>query len=150
MIQARLARACSGYVHYAWITLAVLFCAMLAGVGVRAAPGVMIVPLQTAFGWDVSTISAAISVNIILMGATGPFITGLIQVIGIKRTMLGCLSVLMLGTGLSYFMTTPWQMFLTWGLMVGIGSSAGAVGIAGAVANRWFTQRVGLAVGLLT
>ena len=35
-------------------------------------------------------------------------------------------------------MTAPWQLFLTWGLMVGIGSGAGAVGMAAAIANRWF------------
>jgi MFS family permease len=131
MIHARLAKACSGHMHFAWVALAVVFCAMLAGVGVRAAPGVMIVPLQRAFGWDISIISAAVSVNIILMGATGPFITGLMQVI-------------------STFMTEPWQLFITWGVMVGIGSGAGAVGIAGAVANRWFIERAGLAMGLLT
>ena len=34
--------------------------------------------------------------------------------------------------------------------MVGIGSGAGAVGIAAAVANRWFTERNGLAMGLLS
>src|SRR4051812_35218888 len=106
--------------HYAWVTLAVGFCAMLAGVGVRAGPGVMITPLEKAFGWDVSTISAAVSVNIILLGVTGPFLTGLIQVVGLKRTMLGCFLILMTGTGLSYFMQAPWQLFLTWGLLVGI------------------------------
>lgn len=149
MIAAAIARLCSGRLHYAWIALVVMFCSMLASVAVRAAPGVMIVPLQHAFGWDVSVISGAVSLNIILMGATGPFITGLMQIIGIRRTILGCLTMLMLGTGLSYFMTSAWQMYLTWGLMVGIGSSAGAVGIAGAVANRWFVTRSGLAVGLL-
>jgi MFS family permease len=56
----------------------------------------------------------------------------------------------MAGTALSTFMTQSWQLFLTWGLMVGIGSGAGAVGFAGAVANRWFIQRAGLAMGLLT
>ena len=150
MIHRRLAKACSGRLHYAWITLAVVFTAMLGGVGVRAAPGVMIVPLQQAFGWDVSTISGAVPLNIILLGATGPFLTGLMQVIGLKRTMIGCLTILMSGTALSTFMTQPWQLFLTWGLMVGIGSGAGAVGFAGAVANRWFAQRAGLAMGLLT
>ena len=150
MIHSRLAKACSGRFHYAWITLAVVFTAMLAGVGVRAAPGVMIVPLQRAFGWDVSTISGAVSLNIILLGATGPLLTGLMQVIGLKRTMIGCLTILMAGTALSTFMTEPWQLFLTWGLMVGIGSGAGAVGFAGAVANRWFIHRAGLAMGLLT
>src|SRR3954470_11526338 len=101
MIHRRLAKTCSGHLHYAWITLAVVFVAMLAGVGVRASPGVMIVPLQKAFGWDVSTISGAVSLNIILLGATGPFLTGLMQVIGLKRTIMLCLCLLMLGTGLS-------------------------------------------------
>jgi hypothetical protein len=47
-------------------------------------------------------------------------------------------------------MTTPWQLFVTWGLMVGIGSGAGATGMAAAIANRWFAKRNGLAMGLLT
>ncbi|HXT79241.1 MAG TPA: MFS transporter [Acetobacteraceae bacterium] len=149
MLPARLASLCSSRLNYAWVVLAVVFVSMLAGVGVRAAPGVMIVPLQQAFGWDVSTISGAVSLNIILLGATGPFLTGLTQVIGLKRTMLACLAVLMAGTGLSLFMTTPWQLFLTWGLLVGIGSGAGAVGLAGVVANRWFARRTALAMGLL-
>src|SRR5262249_11928459 len=127
-----------------------MFSATLAGVGVRAAPGVMIVPLQRAFGWDVGTISGAVSINIILLGATGPFLTGLINVIGLKRTILGCMATLIVRTGLSHFMTAPWQLFLTWGLMGGIGAGAGAVGIAAAVANRWFAERNGLAMGLLT
>jgi MFS family permease len=150
MIHRHLAKAVSGRLHYAWITLAVVFCSMLAGVGVRAAPGVMIVPLQQAFGWDISTISGAVSLNIILLGATGPFLTGLMQVVGLKRTMIGCLTILMAGTALSTVMDKPWELFVTWGLMVGIGSGAGAVGFAGAVANRWFIRRAGLAMGLLT
>ena len=48
------ARLCAGRVHYAWIVLGVVFSATLACVGVRAAPGVMILPLQRAFGWDVA------------------------------------------------------------------------------------------------
>src|SRR5690348_3457153 len=143
------ARFCSGRVHYSWIVLGVMFTATLAGVGVRAAPGVMIVPLEHAFGWDVGTISAAISINIILMGATGPFITGFMEVVGLKRTILLGMLLLVAATGFSIFMTAPWQLFLTWGVMVGIGSGAGAVGIAAAIANRWFVERTGLAIGLL-
>ena len=150
MTPTALARVCRGRVHYAWIVLALVFAATLAGVGVRAAPGVMIVPLERAFGWDVATISAAVSLNIILLGATGPFLTGMIEVIGLKRTMLACMVMLAVGPGLSNFMTTPWQLFLTWGLLVGIGSGAGAIGMAAAVANRWFVRRNGLAMGLLT
>src|SRR5215213_4180747 len=150
MTPTTFARLCAGRMHYAWIVLAVVFFAMLAGVGVRAAPGVMILPLQRAFGWDVSTISGAVSVNIILLGVLGPFLTGLVDVVGLKRTIIGCMALLACGTGLSVFMTAPWQLFLTWGLMVGIGAGAGAVGMAAAVANRWFVARSGLAMGLLS
>src|SRR5258708_19509507 len=110
----------------------------------------MILPLQRTFGWDVSTISGAISINIILLGLTGPFLAGLIDVIGIKRTILGCMAVLLVGVGLSAFMTAPWQLFLTWGLMVGLGIGAGAIGMSGAIANRSFAKRTAFAMGLLT
>src|SRR5712675_419 len=98
MTPLAIARLSSGRVHYAWIVLGVMFAATLAGVGVRTAPGVMIVPLQRAFGWDVATISGAVSLNIILLGATDPFLTGLIEVVGLKRTVLGCMVMLIAGT----------------------------------------------------
>jgi len=150
VIARGIARLSAGRVHYAWVMLAVMFTAMLSVVGVRAAPGVMIIPLQRAFGWDVSTISAAVSINILLLGLTGPLLTGLIEVIGLKRTILSCMLVLLAGVGLSTFMTEPWQLFLTWGVMVGVGVGAGAIGIGGAIANRWFAKRTALAMGLLT
>jgi MFS family permease len=150
MVPSALVRLLSGRVHYAWVVLAVMFMAIMAGVGVRAGPGVMIVPLERAFGWDVGTISGAVSLNIVLMGLVGPFLTGLIETFGLKRTVLLCLGLLVAGAGLSNLMTTPWQLFLTWGLLVGIGSGAGAVGITAALANRWFLRRTGFAMGLLT
>ena len=145
-----LAKLCFGRVHYAWVVLVVIFTMTLAVVGVRAAPGVMIVPLQHAFGWSVGTISGAVSLNILLMGVTGPFLTGLMETIGLKRTILLAMLVLLAGTGASAFMTTPWQLYLTWGLMIGVGAGAGAVGMAAQIANRWFVARRGLVMGLLT
>jgi MFS family permease len=150
MVSSAFARLLSGRVHYAWVVLAVMFMAMMAGVGVRASPGVMIVPLERAFGWDVGTISGAVSLNIVLMGLVGPFLTGLIETIGLKRTVLTCMGFLVAGAGLSNLMTAPWELFLTWGFLVGIGSGAGAVGMTAAVANRWFVKRTGLAMGVLT
>ena len=146
---AALARICLGRIHYAWIALTVGFLITVGAMGVRAAPGVIIVPLEKAFGWSVGTISAAISLNILLVGLTGPFITGLMETLGLRRTIMLCLTMLLIGTGLSTFITESWQLFFTWGLLVGIGASAGTVGMAAAVANRWFVKHRGLAMGLL-
>jgi len=57
----------------------------------------MIVP-AARIRLDVSTISAAVSFNIVLLGLGGPFLTGLMEIIGLKRTILGCLVMLMAGT----------------------------------------------------
>src|SRR5271154_3921062 len=145
-----IARLFAGRVHYAWEVVAVMFVVILASVGVRAAPGVLIVPLQAAFGWNAAVISGAVSLNILLFGLVGPFAAGLIQVIGLKRTVLCSMVLLVIGAGLSSFITEVWQLYLTWGVLVGLGSGAGMVGLATAIANRWFVHRRGLVVGLLT
>jgi MFS family permease len=145
-----IARLLAGRLHYAWIVVAVMFVVILASVGVRAAPGVLIVPLQQAFGWNAAVISGAVSLNILLFGLVGPFAAGLIQSIGLKRTVLASMALLVAGAGLSAFVTEIWQLYLTWGVLVGLGSGAGMVGLATAIANRWFTHRRGLVVGLLT
>jgi hypothetical protein len=43
---AAIARLFAGRLHYAWVVVAVMFVVILASVGVRATPGVLIVPLQ--------------------------------------------------------------------------------------------------------
>ncbi len=145
-----LARLLAGRVHYAWVVVALMFTVILATVGVRAAPGVLIVPLENAFGWSAATISGAISLNILLGGLVGPFGAALIQRIGMRGTVLCSLTLLTLGAGGAAFARAPWELYATWGVLVGIGSGAGMVGMATAIANRWFVARRGLVVGLLT
>src|ERR1700749_4413758 len=89
-----LARLVAGRVHYGWVVVAVMFTVILATVGVRAAPGVLIVPLENAFGWSATTISGAISLNILLGGLVGPFGAAFIQRIGLRSTALCSLSLL--------------------------------------------------------
>ena len=84
----RIAGLLAGRVHYAWVVVGLMFTVILATVGVRAAPGVLIVPLEQAFGWDKATISGAISLNILLGGLVGPFGAALIQRIGMRGTVL--------------------------------------------------------------
>jgi hypothetical protein len=39
--------------HYAWVVAAVTFVVLLLTAGVRAAPGILIVPLENEFHWRV-------------------------------------------------------------------------------------------------
>ena len=139
-----------GRPHYAWVVLGVTFVALLAAAGVRATPGVLFIPLEQEFGWSRSTIAVAVSVNILLYGLMGPFAGALMQRLGIRRTTLMALTLLALGVSLSTLVTRPWQLVLLWGVVVGIGSGMAALVLGATVANRWFVQRRGLVMGLLT
>ena len=52
--------------HPAWVAAAVAFVALLCAAGFRAAPGVLMVPLQEEFGWSRSVVSLAVGVNLVL------------------------------------------------------------------------------------
>ena len=136
--------------HYAWIVAAVTFLVLLLTAGIRAAPGVLIVPLEDEFHWSRSTISFAVGVNLLLYGLIGPFAAALIDRFGVRRTMVTALLVTAAAVALSPAMQETWQLVLLWGVVVG--SSCGVIGnfLAALIAARWFRVRQGLVIGLLT
>src|SRR5215207_4217198 len=56
-----------------WLVAVTAFVALVGAGSFRAAPSVLIEPLQADFGWSRGTISAAVMVNLILYGLTSPF-----------------------------------------------------------------------------
>jgi len=134
---------------YALVVVAVTFLALLAAAGVRSAPGVLIVPWESAFGWERSTISLAAGLGIFLYGLMGPFAGALMQSLGVRRTLGGALALMSLAAFLSLFMREPWQLIVTWGVLSGIGSGCVAFVLAATIVNRWFISHRGLVMGLL-
>ncbi len=140
----------SARIHYAWIVAAVTFLALLAAAGARATPGVILLPLGNEFQWSRATVSSIVSLNIFLYGLIGPFAAAIYQRFGLRRSMLAAMALLTVGYGASTFATRYWQFVLLWGFVVGAGSGMAATVLGAAVANRWFTQRRGLVMGVLT
>ncbi len=136
--------------HYAWIVAGVTFLTLLVAAGLRATPGVLIVPLETEFGWSRATISFAIGVNIFLYGLIGPFAAAVMDRFGLRRTMLAALICIAAGVALTPLMTRSWQLILLWGVVVGTGSGATALVLGATVVARWFATRRGLVIGVLT
>lgn len=137
-------------IHYAWVVAAVTFVALLGSAGFRATPGVLIVPLQNEFGWNRAVIAAAVSINLILFGLTGPFAAALMDRFGLRAVTVGALVTVATGALLTTVMNAPWQLYLLWGVVVGLGTGCMASVLAATVANRWFVARRGLVLGVLT
>jgi MFS family permease len=145
-----IARATSGRLHYAWIVAGVTFVTLLASAGTRSTPGILIVPLQHEFGWNRAEISAAVSINLVLFGLIGPFAAAFMARFGMRRVVVGALVTIATGVALTAVMTSLWQLYLLWGIVVGVGTGCMASVLAAVVANRWFVARRGLVVGVLT
>ncbi|TZG29595.1 MFS transporter [Sphingomonas montanisoli] len=136
--------------NYAFVVVGVTFFALLIAAGLRSAPSVLLRPLELGFGWDRATTSFAAAIGIFLYGLVGPFAGALMQGIGIRRTMLGGLTLMAVAVLASLWMRQPWHYVLLWGVVSGIGSGAIAGVLGATIVNRWFATRRGLMMGLLT
>jgi sugar phosphate permease len=137
-------------IHYAWVIAAVTFLVLIVTSGVRATPGVLMVPLETEFGWSRTAISAAIAINIALYGLIGPFAASLMDRYGLRRIVLAAIALLAVSVALTTQMRTQWQLTLLWGILVGSGTGVTALVLAAVVASRWFDERRGLVLGVLS
>src|SRR5215468_1555139 len=135
-------------IHYAWIVAALTFLALLSSAGIRATSTVMILPLEHDFGWELTSISLALSINLLLYGLCGPFAGALMSRFGVRRVMLAALITLAVAVATSALMTQIWQMIVLWGVLVGLGSGAMALVMGATVATRWFVKRRGLVTGI--
>lgn len=137
-------------IHYSWIVAAVTFLTMLVTAGAVGAPGVLIGPLEKEFGWSTSEISSALAVRLVLYGLMGPFAAAFMNHLGVRKVASAALLLIASGVLGSLFMTSIWQLFLLWGVVVGLGTGLTAMVLGATVVSRWFSARRGLVMGLLT
>ena len=136
--------------NYVFVVVAVVFLALMVSAGMRATPGVLILPLESAFGWDRASISLAAAIGIFLYGLVGPFGAALMLRFGIRRTVLCALALMVVSTAGSALMTSRWQLVLTWGVLSGLGTGCVAMVLGATIVNRWFVTHRGVVMGAMT
>jgi MFS family permease len=137
-------------IHPAWRIAGATFLVLLVAAAIRATAGVLIVPFEREFGWSRATISAAISVNLLLYGLMGPFCAAIADRFGVRRTMAVAMSILAGALLLATLIAKPWHLVVLWGFFVGAGTGMAALVLGALVVTRWFTKQRGLVMGALT
>jgi MFS family permease len=137
-------------IHYGWAIVGVTFLVSLVTAGAMGLPGALILPLSREFGWNTEQISGALALRILLFGLMAPFAAALIERYGLKRVILSALVLISCGLLLALAMSQIWHLVLLWGIVVGIGTGMTALVMAAIVSTRWFTERRGLVLGMLT
>jgi MFS family permease len=108
------------------------------------------VPLQQEVGWSTTVLSGAVSINLVLFGLTAPFAAALMERFGIRAVTAVALVLIGAGSALTVLVNQSWQILLTWGLLIGLGTGSMALVFAATIANTWFSKSRGLVIGILT
>jgi len=137
-------------IHYGWLVAAATFVTMLSTAAAMGMVGVMLLPLHNEFGWSTGDISGALALRLLLFGLMAPFAGAIQQRYGLRNTVIASMLLIVGGLVLATTMTQLWQLWLYWGVFVGVGTGLTAMVLAATVASRWFVARRGLVVGVLT
>jgi MFS family permease len=133
---------------YGYTIVAASFFMQAVCVGAMISYGVFFKYLQEDFGWSRTFISGASSVAMFTMGAMGILFGRINDRIGPRRILLASGIFLAGGYLLMSTMHAGWQLYVFYGLMVGVGMSTHDIVTLSTVA-RWFRKRRGMMTGLV-
>jgi len=133
---------------YGHIVVGTAFLIMAVSWGLYSVFGVFLNPLLTEFGWTRAMTSGAFSLSLLLSGAVGIAMGELTDRFGPRLVVTLCGIFFGLGYLLMSQTNTLWQLYLFYGVMLGIGVSGIWVPLLSSVA-RWFTRRRNLITGIV-
>ncbi|MDV2978484.1 UNVERIFIED_CONTAM: MFS transporter [Actinomycetes bacterium ARC8] len=137
-------------IHRAWLVAIVTTLALVATAAFRSTTGAFFEPLESEFGWLRSQLSTAVTINLVVYGLAAPFAATLLERYSMRKVAAIALALVASGAGLSVFISQIWQLWILWGVLVGLGTGAMALVFGSVVANRWFSERRGLVMGIFS
>jgi predicted MFS family arabinose efflux permease len=133
---------------YGYNIVAAGFIIQAVGVGAMFTYGVFFKEFQAEFGWSRAAISGASSLAFLMMGLVGVLAGKMNDRIGPKAIIVASGISLGIGYLLMSRLQALWQLYLIYGVLVGIGFSTHDVITLSTVA-RWFIRRRGMMSGIV-
>jgi MFS family permease len=134
---------------YGWVVVAASALIVCVGMGAMFSLGVFLKPMADAMGWSRGAISSVALLSWIAMGLGSFFWGAISDRIGTRGVAVAGGLLLGLGLVLSSQVRTLWQLYVTFGFMVGFAVGAFYAPLT-STATKWFTARRGLAVALVS
>lgn len=138
----------SSKLFYGWVIVSTCFLIQVVGWGIHNSFGVFFASFQADFAWNRALIAGAASISFLICGISGIFMGGLNDRFGPRRIMT--FSGVLLGVGylLMAHVQSVWELYLYYGLIIGIGISGTDIVLL-STAARWFVRRRGAVTGLI-
>ena len=136
-------------VYYGWFVVAATFVTLVCVAGILTAPTLFMKPLFNEFHWTAAQVGTSIGIQIALFGLTGPFAAAAMERFGVRATVTAALCLLAVAEFGVTFVHAAWQLPI-WGAAVGIGAGSISLTFGATMATRWFQERRGLVMGILS
>ena len=137
-----------GSLFYGWVIVAVAFVTMAIGVNARTAFSLLFPPIVDEFGWDRAATAGAFSFGFLVTAVLSPLLGRLMDRAGARLVIeLGVL-VMTVGFVLAAYISAPWQLYATLGVLVGGGSVCLSYTGQACYLPNWFVRRRGLAMSV--
>ncbi len=133
---------------YGWTIILVSFFTFLATMGPRTSFGNLVQPWESEFGWNMEQISLAASLGLILYGLSQPITGWFVNRFGPRKVILWGLIAYGISSILTSFVSNLWQLYLIYGLIMGISWSACTTISLSALISSWFYKKRGLALSI--
>jgi OFA family oxalate/formate antiporter-like MFS transporter len=133
---------------YGYIIVGLCFLIMMAAFGLYDSYGIFVKPLITTFNWTRATTSAAYSLSFLIFGFVGIVLGGLTDRFGPRVILTACGLFLGMGYILMSQLSSLWQLYFFYGIIIGIGMSSLYAPILSLIA-RWFVEKRGLMTGIV-
>jgi MFS family permease len=135
--------------YYGWTVVAIGFVTMMLTMGIFFSSGVLFAAIIADHGWSRASASLPFSLALITYAGTAWLAGRLFDRYGPRR--LFPLGAICLGVGVivSAQMNAPWQLCLSWGLLVAQGYNLAGFAPHLALAALWFSRRRGIATGIM-
>jgi MFS family permease len=133
---------------YGYIVVVAALCIMMVNTGTQSAFGVFFKPMLTDFGWTRTITSSAFSLSMLVSGLSAVVMGRLTDKFGPRLVMTICGLLIGLGYLLMSRISNVWQMYLFYGVIVGVGMGGTFVTLISTVA-RWFVKRRSMITGIV-
>ena len=134
--------------YWGWYVVGGAFLIMAVSYGARYCFGIFVNPLSFEYNWSRSVISGAASLMIFTSGVGGIFMGRLLDRTAPKTMIWIGAVVVAVGFMLTSFITSVWEFYLLYGILIGGGTSCLSVVVCNASVGKWFVKKRGVAIGI--
>ncbi len=138
----------TGPVFWGWYVVFSSFIMLTIIYGARYSFGVFVKPMFAEYDWPMTVISLAASINLLMYASGGVFAGWLLDRIAPKWVTTVSILFTTAGFIAASFAKSPLGLYLSYGVLVGIGSAgSGAVACTASI-GKWFVKKRGMAIGI--